>query len=369
MSALAWVSLGCAALPGLLFIKNLSLYRPPEAGGGAAEAVSVLIPARDEETNIAAAVRSVLANRGVELEVVVLDDHSTDRTAEIVRAISASDSRVRLEQSPELPAGWCGKQHACWVLAQHARYPVLVFVDADVRLSRDALARFDGFLAASGADLISGVPRQVTETPLEKLLIPLIHFVLLGFLPVERMRKDLSPSLGAGCGQLFIARKEPYFESGGHRAIRESMHDGIRLPRAFRSAGFRTDLFDATPVATCRMYSSAREVWRGLGKNATEGLGSARLIGPMTLLLFCGQVLPWLLLVVEPASIVAWSAAAFSLLPRVLAAIRFKQSIGAALLQPLSVLLLLVIQWQAFFRKLSGRRTEWRGRSVTSAGT
>ena len=368
INALAWWSFGCAAVPALLFLKNLRLYaEPPAKHVGERPQVSVLIPARDEEHNIGPAVDAVLSSCGVKLEVIVLDDHSSDGTARIVSEIAARDARVRLEHAPDLPAGWCGKQHACWNLAQHASYPMLVFIDADVRIAPDALTRIATFMASNGADLVSGVPRQITESWLERLLIPLIHFVLLGFLPLDRMRKDPRPAFGAGCGQLFAARRDPYFQAGGHRVIRQSMHDGLTLPRAFRRAGFRTDLFDATSLATCRMYRSGREVWRGLAKNATEGLASPRLIGPMSVLLLSGQVLPWLLVLTKPGPWVAWGAALISLVPRLAAAIRFRQPLESALLQPVGIILLLLIQWQALGRKLAGTPSTWRGRVVEAA--
>ena len=236
----------------------------------------------------------------MEIEVIVLDDHSADRTAAIVREIAARDPRVRLETAPPLPAGWNGKVHACSVLAGLARHPLLLFVDADVRLAPDGAARAAAFLAASGADLASGVPRQETVTFLERLLIPLIHFVLLGFLPMARMRRSLHPAYGVGCGQLFLARREAYEKAGGHAAIRASIHDGVDLPRAFRRAGLATDLFDATDIASCRMYRDAGEVWRGLGKNATQGLAAPGKIVPATVLLLAGQVMPPVLLAARP---------------------------------------------------------------------
>lgn len=365
MKVLAWWSFGCALIPALLFLKNLRLYsQPPPKPQRSRSQVSVLIPARDEERNIGAAIEAVLKSRDVDLEVIVLDDHSSDRTADLVSEIAARDPRVRLERAPALPAGWCGKQHACWVLAQHARYPLLVFVDADVRITSDALARIAAFVESSGADLVSGVPRQITPTWLEKLLIPLVHFVLLGFLPLDRMRKDPSPAFGAGCGQLFAARREAYFRTGGHREICESMHDGITLPRAFRRAGFRTDLFDPTSLAACRMYNSGREVWRGLSKNATEGLANRRVIVPMSVLLFSGQILPWILVLLMPGLWIAWAAALVSLIPRFAAVARFRQPFESALLHPVGILLLLMIQWQAFFRKFAGLHPTWKGRIV-----
>ncbi len=137
---------------------------------------------------------------------------------------------------------------------------------------------------------------QETGTLVEKLVIPLIHFVLLGFLPLARMRRSRHPAYAAGCGQFFLARRSAYEAAGGHTAIQGSLHDGITLPRAFRAAGFRTDLCDMTEIATCRMYQSARDVWLGLAKNATEGLASPGMIVPATAFLLGGQVLPFALL-------------------------------------------------------------------------
>ncbi len=369
---LAISALVLAAIPCGLFLTNLFVYRPlPKLASRTESSVSVLIPARNEEQNIRATLEAVLANRGVEFEVVVLDDHSTDRTAEIVSEFGRCDSRVRLERAPPLPAGWCGKQHACHVLAKLARHPLFVFIDADVRLAPDALARMVNFMERSGVALASGVPRQELGTFSERLLIPLIHFILLGFLPMHAMRRTLMPGLSAGCGQLFITRRDAYEHSGGHALLRESLHDGIKLPRVFRSAGWRTDLFDATDVAACRMYRADGEVWRGLGKNATEGLAAPGTIVPMTLLLLGGQVLPVVVLVMAPSLslvglIAAGVATVFLLLPRFVASWRFRQSIGSALLHPFGVIALLAIQWFALARSLAGRPSVWKGRSYTS---
>ena len=296
LTLLAGAALALALPPALIYLRNVYLYRPPPLPVGPLPPVSVLIPARNEARSIGPAVEAALASAGVELEVVVLDDHSEDGTADIVRAIGKRDGRVRVESAPPLPADWCGKQHACHVLAGLAAHPALVFVDADVRLAPDGLARCVAFLERSGADLVSGVPRQETGTFLERLLIPLIHFLLLGFLPLWLMRRSRRAGYAAGCGQLFAARRDAYQKAGGHAAIRASLHDGLTLPRAFRRAGLATDLFDATPVAACRMYRSAREVWFGLAKNAREGLAAPRLLVPSTLLLLGGQVLPFVLL-------------------------------------------------------------------------
>jgi hypothetical protein len=366
---LASVSLGLAALPALLYLRNTRLFRPPPAASDTAVSphVSVLVPARNEEASIAACVESVLASVGVQLEVVVLDDHSDDRTAEVVHEIARKDPRVRLEPAPPLPAGWCGKQHACFVLSRLARFPILTFLDADVRLAPDALARMAAFADASGAELVSGFPRQETGTLLERLLLPLINWLLLCYLPMRPMRKYRFPALGAGCGQWFMTRRDAYERVGGHGAVKASLHDGVTLPRAYRKAGFRTDVCDATDLAVCRMYRSAGQVWNGLAKNAREGLGAPVAIWVWSVLLFGGQVLPFVLLgfagLLGGAEVaLTTTAAGLAYLPRLDAARRFRQSWLGAALHPPGIVLLLLIQWYAVFRTVMRKPIGWKGR-------
>lgn len=373
---LACAALAFAALPALLTLANLRAFAPPpEAPAGARPAVSVLVPARNEEAAIGRLCRDVLASEGVDLELVILDDASADRTAELVSRIAAEDPRVRLVAGQPLPAGWCGKQHACWQLARAARHDTWVFLDVDVAPAPDAIARAVAFLDTSVVALGSGFPRQETTCLLDWLLLPLIHFILLGFLPLARSRSDGSPGLAAGCGQLFVTRRGDYVRAGGHAAIRSSLHDGVKLPRAYRRAGLKTDVFDATPIASCRMYERNSDVWRGLSKNATEGIGAPATILPFTLLLAGGQILPFALvawgLVTAFAAWPWWAvpvaaaAVALAWLPRVLEATRFRQSLTGAVVHPLGVAVFLAIQWVALARKLLGLKTAWRGRSLS----
>jgi hypothetical protein len=384
--ALAFSAVLFSVIPAALFVINLSLYRPLPKSRKARLACSVLIPARDEEANLALAIESVLQSEGVQLELIILDDGSTDRTAEIIQDAARRDPRVRLAASlladaevasefpaqttPPLPPGWCGKNFACHRLAGLATYPLLVFMDADVRISRpDSLARLAQFAAESRAALISGVPRQQTETLLEKLIIPLIHFVLLAFLPLQRMRSSTDPSYAAACGQILAADRASYEKAGGHRAISNRIHDAVALARSFRAQGFSTDLFDATDTFHCRMYRSASEVWNGFAKNAHEGLASPRLIGPATALLLIGQIVPFFLIAALPFTdeggfvwMLSGIAAVAALVPRLLAAGRFSQSLLGASLHPVGIGMLLGIQWSAFFRARRGRAVVWKNR-------
>jgi hypothetical protein len=379
-----FASLFCATVPAFLFILNLRRYRAP-IGNGKTESISVLIPARNEERNIASCVNCVLASGSIRLEVLVLDDASTDRTSDIVWEIAAHDNRVRLLQSGTLPDGWNGKQHACWQLAKAATSPLLLFLDADVRLAPSAISSCAGQLRDSHIALLSGFPRILTVGWMERLLLPLIHFVLLGFLPIGRMRRTVKPAYAAGCGQFLLVQADAYFASGGHASIRATRHDGLRLPEAFRRHGFRTDIFDLTALAEVRMYDSARAVWQGLAKNATEGIATPLRIVPFTVLLALGQILPALLfplmlaalaefavvgahldqpvLAAEVSAVILLATTA-SYLPRLLAVRRFQQPLLSALLHPLGVALLLAVQWYALIRHIAKRPIAWRSRTT-----
>ena len=360
------VMLVLALVPTAMTIVNVLVLQSPPAGLHFA-AVSILIPARNEETGIAACVESALASSNPNLEVIVLDDHSTDATAAIVRQIAKRDGRLRLEQAPPLPLGWSGKQHACHVLSGLAAHPVLVFVDADVRLAPDAATRLAAALAE--ADLVSCVPRQIMSSIAELLLIPMINALLLGYLPIPLMRTDGRAALGAGCGQLIAVRADAYRRAGGHAAIRHSLHDGLLLPRLFRRSGLRTDLVAGAGLASCRMYVGWRATIAGSLKNATEGMATPSALPVWTVLLLGGHVLPWLALIVGLATgdgLMSGLSALACLGPlaaRLLQSLRCRESLRAIPLHPAGVLLLVMLQWYALWRQAAGRPSTWRGRT------
>ncbi|MCX7401760.1 MAG: glycosyltransferase family 2 protein [Planctomycetia bacterium] len=375
-SWLALIALALAAIPTLLTIANLRIFAraPQPDSGNCLPQISVLVPARNEAGGIEQMAQAVLASRGVEIELLILDDDSRDNTVAIVSRLSDADARVRLLHGHPLAVGWCGKQHACAQLADAARYDTWVFLDADVTLSTDAIARSVTFLEQSQADLVSGFPRQLTCSFLDWLLLPLIHFVLLGFLPLGRSRSENSAGMAAGCGQLFITRRAGYRASGGHAGIHASLHDGIKLPRAYRRAGLRTDIFDATDTAQCQMYTRSLDVLAGLSKNATEGIGSPATILPFTILFVGGQILPIGLMVCglmnDFQDWPTWTIAIVGLavvgtyLPRILAARRFGQSLLSALAHPLGIAIFLCIQWWSLVRRWLGLATHWKGRAL-----
>jgi hypothetical protein len=210
----------------------------------------------------------------------------------------------------------------------------------------------------------------LTRSFSERLIVPLIHFVLLAYLPIGFMRRCRHPAFAAGCGQFFVANRESYMKAGGHRAIATSGHDGLQLPRAFRLAGLKTDLLDLTDLAVCRMYETPSAVWRGMIKNATEGIARPALIVPFTLLILFGQVLPPFLLAVslatgKPGSLtfIFGVGTTLNYAARFACAWRFQQSWLGAALHPVGMMSFLATQWWALIQQKRGRPFLWKDRS------
>jgi hypothetical protein len=379
---LAGASLVASAQALVVGIANMRRYRPAPALVEVADStravrVAVCIPARNERENIEACVRGVLASREVDVRAYVYDDESTDGTGEIIARLAAEDSRVVVVPRRALPSGWNGKQHACFRMAEHglAYDPSLewfLFTDADVRFEPDAVARALGFAQRADAALVSTVPREVTGSVGEMMLIPLIHFVLMGYLPFGRMRATLDPAASAACGQFILVARAAYRASGGHEGFRDSMHDGVKFPRAVRRAGLRTDLYDGTESVSCRMYRGFAQTWRGFAKNAYEGLGSVGLLVFITAWHVLGHLVPWVVLgavVLRPADaaspgvapLLAALAIACGLGFRALLARRFRQSWLNVPLHPISIAALTAVQWWSLWLDRTGRRG-WKGR-------
>jgi len=379
MLTLSIVGLALALLPTLMTIVNLPQFctkrqsRETELFGHAntpaVPKVSILIPARNEESGIDLCIQHAVGSQGVELEIIILDDHSTDGTREKVSIWERNHSSVRLLLSKPLPDDWNGKQHACFQLSQEAKHPNLLFLDADVRLNTNGVSELIHYQTTNRLDLLSAFPKQETGTWLESWLIPMMHLILLGYLPFYRMRSSSDASYAAGCGQIFLTTKYSYKKSGGHESIRDSRHDGLLLPKAYRRAGLRTDVIDGTNLATCRMYHNTKEMIGGVLKNAHEGIARNSLIGPFTVLLLGGTALPLATLMLglskNNSIVVTLSILALitTHLQRIITAHQFRQSRIAVLFHLPAMFLFVSLQWCAFVMHHVGYKLAWRGRA------
>jgi hypothetical protein len=303
---IGWIlAVAVAVLTGHAVVNGRLLRRPPVRPSPVDGGVSVLLPVRDEAHRVGPCLESLLRQRGLPgLEIVVLDDGSSDGTGDVVRSIAAADARVRLICGQPLPDGWLGKPYACHQLAAAASSTILVFVDADVVLAPDAVAAAVGLL--DGFDLVSPYPRIVSEGPGERLVQPLLQWSWLTFLPLRAMERSPRPSLAAAGGQFLVMTRSGYERAGGHAAVRQAVLEDIELARAVKRAGGRIALADASRLAACRMYASWHALAAGYTKSLWASFGSpvaASVIVGVLLLLYAVPV-P---LAVVAASFGAWT--------------------------------------------------------------
>jgi hypothetical protein len=273
---------------------NARLLRvPPADPPPVSEPVSVLLPARDEEAQVGACLTALRAQTGVaDLEVLVLDDGSTDGTADAVRAAADGDPRVRLLGGTPPPAGWLGKPHACARLAAAARGRVLVYVDADVVLAPHAVAATVTLLREHGLALVSPYPRQEAVTAAERLVQPLLQWSWLTLLPLRAAEHSARPSLSVANGQLLAVDADAYRRAGGHAAVADVVLEDVALLRAVKRAGGRGVVADGTALARCRMYDSGAALREGHAKWLWSATGSPAASAGVVALLTLAYVVP-----------------------------------------------------------------------------
>lgn len=349
-------------------LSNLRRLRvPPPAPPTPSESVSVLLPVRDEAHRVGPCLEALLDQAGVpDLEILVLDDGSTDGTAERVSTLAGHDPRVRVLAGAELPDGWLGKSHACAQLAEQARGSVLVFVDADVVMAVDAVAATVSMLRDTGFELVCPYPRQLSRTVAERLVQPLLQWSWLTFLPLGAAERSPRPSLTAANGQLLACDAAAYRTVGGHAAVRWAVLEDVELARAFKRAGHRVAVVDGTHLATCRMYTSWQELHAGYAKSLWAAFGSPAGAAAVSALLTLLYVVPPLAALAGRGSVrrAGLVGTAAGVAGRALVARRVGGRVWPdSLAHPLSVAVLVGLTADSV-RLRRGGRLRWKGRGL-----
>jgi glycosyltransferase involved in cell wall biosynthesis len=253
---------------------NARLMRRPDLGARGSASVSVLVPARDEAAHIGDCLRALRLQDVA--EILVLDDGSTDGTAETAASAAAGDARARVLTGAPLPDGWLGKPHACAQLAEAAdpSSNVLVFLDADVILAPGAISAAVALLERTQLDLITPHPREVAVSLAERLVQPLLQWSFLTTLPLRLAERSSRPSLGAANGQFLVVRRDTYARAGGHAAVADAVLDDLALLRAVKAVGGHGSMVDGTTLAACRMYDDWPTLRDGYGKSLWSAFGS-----------------------------------------------------------------------------------------------
>jgi hypothetical protein len=344
-------------------VVNAFLLRRPARAASSTERVAVLLPLRDEAGRVTPCLESLLGQRGVPgLDIVVLDDGSTDGTAEVVRSVAGD--KVRLLTGAPLGPGRLGKPYACRQLADAVPDAgVLVFVDADVVLAPDAIAGAVALLRSADVTLLSPYPKIVGAG---RLVQPLLQWSWLTFLPMRAMERSPRASLAAAGGQWLLVDRAGYDRAGGHAAVRDDVLEDIGLARAVKRSGGRIALADGSRLATCEMYTSWRELSDGYAKSLWASFGSpagaAAVVGVLLLL----YAAPPLLVISGSVAAASWGLCAYVLgvAGRVVAATATGgRAWPDALAQPVSIVVFGWLVARSFALRRRGRLA-WRGRPV-----
>jgi len=233
--------------------------------------ISVIIPARNEESVIESCVRSVAVQPEV-LEIVVVNDQSTDRTAEIVRGLQPEIPRLRLLETSELPAGWVGKNNAVWLGAQNAKGKWLLFLDADAILREGATAKAFKLAEENSAALVSFSPEQTLENWYEKALIPFVYCRLARRFSYADVNDPKSAQAAAN-GQFLLIQRSTYDAVGGHAAVAADVLEDVALARRVKQDGWGIWFGSGAGFVSVRMYRSFRQMWGGWRKNLYKLMG------------------------------------------------------------------------------------------------
>jgi chlorobactene glucosyltransferase len=333
--------------------------------------LSIIVPARNEEQNIARCVNSLLSTRYPDFEVIVIDDRSTDATLRIVDAIAEGDPRLKVVAGEQLPDGWVGKP---WALAQGARVARgawLLFTDADTE--HEPLAATSALQCAleNGYGVVSLLTDQQTIGLAERLLLPTILFVImLGVGGTDDVNDPRKPDVAIFNGQYILVSRVAYDAIGGHEAVRAEIAEDLELARRFKRDGrFRICLAGAGGLVRTRMYVSFAQIWRGFVKNFAIG-ARGRPFGAIagTALLACvSPISPIVALVAvlqrqwpAVAVLVLSGAAIIAVAEFGMRRARFRAGSGLAL--PLGLVVTLAIFATSLYCTFVGRGVEWRGR-------
>jgi len=333
--------------------------------------ISVLIPARDEEANIATCLESLQKQDYPNFEILVLDDNSSDNTANIVEQITAKDSRVRLFRGEPLPEGWAGKPFACYQLAKRASGFWLLFVDADTThapyMLRSALAQ----ALRLKSSLLSGFPRQIATSLPQKIAIPVLYFVILSWLPLWWLQRSRGPKPSLAIGQFLLFPREEYWRIGGHEVVKSRILEDVWLGIEVTRRRGRHVAVDLSPAVSCNMYHNVGAMWEGFIKwvYSVTSLSPAALVAMMAAA-YAFYLLPFyslwreLFVVVAPTGLrtIIISQVAVIFLMRWLVDNRFKAPVVSIFLHPVGLSFLFLASFCAVFRRVAGAGVRWKER-------
>lgn len=324
--------------------------------------VSVLIPARNEEGTISRCINSILSQDYPNYTITVCDDNSTDNTAHEVLAFTRAHNHVFLITGKQLPSGWTGKNWACYQLSQQATAPLLLFVDADCFLAPDAISSAVALAQRNNLGLLSVFPTQMMVRFGERLVVPLMEWMLLSFLPLPLVFRSSWLSFTAANGQFMLFNREAYDTIGGHQTVKQHIVEDMALAKAIKKSGYRLMTALGNNAINCRMYSGYTSAINGFLKNFYPGFNMPPYVFIALLVLWlCLFLMPFFLQFFEPA---------FAFISIIVICQRFMLSLCSkqnpminCILHPLQMIIMAKIGYSSV---INSRRStlNWKGRKL-----
>jgi chlorobactene glucosyltransferase len=369
-------------LGGMAFIIWIELHlnlgapipvSPPDPDG---PPISILIPARNESRNIRRCIECIRAQTYARWKMIVVDDHSTDDTPDIVKELAAQDQRIRLLHSKPLPSGWVGKSHALAQGAKEARGEWLCLLDADTFAAPELLASTCHEAKVRGADLLSIVTNQELRSFWERVISPVAFSGLAVVYNLKRINDPRMPDAMAN-GQFILIRRAVYEETGGHHALSDSILEDRAIAEKVKRAGHAILLVDGRALARVRMHTSLKEIWESWVKTIYPGLrdqpGMVFFLAGGTI--FGAVIFPawWIAGLIGlvfirslAADLIFLEATAFWLYflrNRIVDLASYKVPVFYALTVPIGMIFFSSMMLDSYFRVRSGRGLVWKGRT------
>lgn len=350
-----------------IILRQARQNKPPEQK----PFLSILIPARNEEVNIARCVCSLLAQDYPTFEILILDDQSTDTTPAILSRLAVNEPRLTVLAGKALPEGWIGKNWACYQLAGQARGELLLFTDADTVYHPHALTILVSTMVGEQADLLTGFPCQEMRTWGERLTVPFFSWAFLTFTPLALAYRLRLPFLSGAVGQMLLFRRVAYGAFGGHAAVHNQIAEDLSLTRLAKAAGLCWRVTYLSDLISSRMYTNGDQAIRGFTKNYFAAFDN-RLLPYGFVFLWLGGMF-WLPPVVLALALLGFApqadiAAVITCigLSELLWMIPYQQmgfGTSLALLYPITLFFSEVIAWKSLWLTITGQLS-WKGRKV-----
>ncbi len=359
----AYFILAFTTLQLLVALANLLFSQPhPEGTEPDTELVSILVPVRNEEKNIANLLTDLLKQNYQNMEIILFNDQSTDKTLQILKQFAEADNRVRYLNSSGLPDGWLGKNHACHSLSKQASGEYFLFLDADVRIGSSTIEKTLAHLKKYRLALLSIFPVQIMKTLDEKITIPNMNFILLSLLPLILVRKSSHPSIAAANGQFMLFHAETYNELNPHDKMKHNMVEDIAIAKFYKRTKKKVACLTGDREISCRMYENFSLAVNGFSRNVVMFFGNSFLLAFIFWLATTFGFIP-VLLSFSAYLILSWFAAV--VFTRIIVSSVSRQPViqNLFLAIPQQVTLGIFI-FRAFTKKVKKQHV-WKGRNIS----